>query len=284
MTIDSVSTKTAIEPRPEYEPNYYGDNLNNYYKILNSTLDFHGESTNYSSHNFHAFPAKFPPQIPRIFIEPLTQESDTVLDPLVGSGTTLVEAVLLGRNAIGVDLDPLAHLICKMKTNKISQVTAQNTLSEILTHIHFYQTPEKPVRWIKENFNKKTKEFIDFWFERKTQLELAALICSIDDVITDKNLKNFFLGIFSSIIITKSGGVSKARDLAHTRPHRDLKKNPKNAIDQFRIKAEKSIKNLRSMEKARGKAEIIPGDARKLPLLDNSIDLIITSPPLCKWH
>jgi len=279
MTIDSVSTKTAIEPHPEYDPNYYGDNLNNYYKILSSTLDFHGESTNYSSHNFHAFPAKFPPQIPRIFIETLTQESDTILDPLVGSGTTLVEAVLLGRNAIGVDLDPLAHLICKMKTRKISQITAQNTLSEILTHIHFYQTPEKPVRWIKENFDEKTKEFIDFWFERKTQLELAALICSIDDVVTDTNLKNFFLGIFSSVIITKSGGVSKARDLAHTRPHRDLKKKPKNAIDQFRIKAEKSIKNLRSMEKARGKAEIIPGDARKLPLLDNSIDLIITSPP-----
>lgn len=256
MTSGSVSTKTAIEPYPEYNSNYE-NNLNDYYKILNSPLDFHGESTKYSSHNFHAFPAKFPPQIPRIFIETLTQESDIILDPLVGSGTTLVEAVLLGRNAIGVDLDPLAHLICNMKIKKVSQRTAHHTLSEILTHIHFYLPPEKPVKWIKENFDKKTKEFIDFWFERKTQIELAALICSIDEVVTDKNLKNFFLGLFSSVIITKSGGVSKARDLAHTRPHRDIKKNAKNAIDQFRIKAEKSIKDLSTVEKGRGK-EAVP--------------------------
>ena len=279
MTIDSMSTETAVENHsPEYNCNSYKDELNNYYEILNSNFDFDGEPTNYSSHGFHAFPAKFPPQIPRMFIKNLTQESDTVLDPLAGSGTTLVEAVLLGRNAIGIDLDPLAQLICKTKISQISHISARNALSEILTHIHFYLNPEKPIEWIRE-IDEKTKEFIDFWFERKTQVELATLLCSIDEVVADEDLKDFFLGIFSSIIITKSGGVSRARDLAHTRPHRTEKKKPKNAIDQFRIKAEKSIKALSSTEKARGTAEIIPGDARHLPLSDSSVDLIITSPP-----
>ncbi len=279
MTIDSMSTRTAGESHSlEYNCSYNEDKLNNYYEILSSSLDFNGEPTDYSSHGFHAFPAKFPPQIPRMFIKNLTQEFDTVLDPLAGSGTTLVEAVLLGRNAIGIDLDPLAQLICTMKIKKISHTSAQNTLSEILTHIHFHLSPERPIEWIKE-IDGKTKEFIDFWFEKKTQVELATLICSIDEVVTDEDLKNFFLGIFSSTIITKSGGVSRARDLAHTRPHRIEKKKVKNAIDQFRIKAEKSIRALSSMEKARGKAEILPGDARHLPLSDDSVDLIVTSPP-----
>ena len=278
MTIDSMGTEPAIEKHSyEYSRNYY-TKLDDYYEILNSDLDFHGESTDYSSHNFHAFAAKFPPQIPRVFIENLTQESDTVLDPLVGSGTTLVEAALLGRNAIGVDLDPLAQHICKMKISKISQASAQCTLSDILTHIHFHLNPKRPSQWIEENFDEKTKEFIDFWFERETQLELATLMCSIDEVITDNDMKNFFFGVFSSVIITKSGGVSRARDLAHTRPHRDVEKKPKNALDQFRIKAEKSIEVLSDI-KARGEAKIIGGDARNLPLSDNSIDFIITSPP-----
>lgn len=253
--------------------------LYNYRNVLNANLDFHGMSTNYGSHNFHAFAAKFPPQIPHIFIESLTSESDIVLDPMVGSGTTLVEAILLGRNAIGIDLDPLAQLICNIKTAKISQNGAQKTLSDILDFVNFRIDQEETKRWMKSNFDEKTKEFIDYWFEKKTQLELASLICSIEKVVIDESMKKFFLGIFSSIIITKSGGVSKALDLAHTRPHRDLKKKPKNAIQQFRNKAEKSIKTFNIIENARGKAEVIPGDSRNIPIDDDSIDFIITSPP-----
>jgi len=49
--------------------------------LLSSDLDFHGKSSAYASHNFHAFPAKFPPQLPRKFIEGLTEPGDVVLDP-----------------------------------------------------------------------------------------------------------------------------------------------------------------------------------------------------------
>ena len=65
--------------------------------LLSGDLDFHGKSSAYASHNFYAFPAKFPPQLPRKFIEGLTEPGDIVLDPMVGSGTTIVEAFLAGR-------------------------------------------------------------------------------------------------------------------------------------------------------------------------------------------
>jgi DNA modification methylase len=65
--------------------------------LLSGDLEFHGKSSAYASHDFHAFPAKFPPQLPRKFIEGLTEPGDVVLDPMVGSGTTVVEAFLARR-------------------------------------------------------------------------------------------------------------------------------------------------------------------------------------------
>ena len=76
--------------------------------VLAEDLEFHGMRTAYATHNLHSFPAKFPPQLPRKFILSLTEPGDTVLDPMAGSGTTLLEARLAGRHAIGFDIDPLA--------------------------------------------------------------------------------------------------------------------------------------------------------------------------------
>ncbi|MFN3762794.1 MAG: DNA methyltransferase, partial [Anaerolineae bacterium] len=77
-------------------------------ELLAGDLDFQGAETGYASHRLHSFAAKFPPQIPRLFIQNLTDVGQVVLDPMAGSGTTVVEALLLGRRGVGVDLDPLA--------------------------------------------------------------------------------------------------------------------------------------------------------------------------------
>src|SRR3990170_4775245 len=76
-------------------------------QLLNGDLNFHNAESHYASHNLHAFAAKFPPQLPRLFIEGLTAPGDVVLDPMMGSGTTVVEAFLTGRHGVGFDLDPL---------------------------------------------------------------------------------------------------------------------------------------------------------------------------------
>ena len=71
-------------------------------------------STTYLTHNFHTYPAKFIPQIPKSTIKALTREGDIILDPFCGCGTTLVEANLLNRRAIGVDLTPIATLVSNL--------------------------------------------------------------------------------------------------------------------------------------------------------------------------
>jgi len=89
--------------------------------ILNGDLDFQGKTGDYASHNFHSFPAKFPPQLPAKFITTLTSAGEIVLDPMMGSGTTILEAYLSGRRAIGIDIDPLAMFNNKSKSNSSKQ-------------------------------------------------------------------------------------------------------------------------------------------------------------------
>ena len=67
-------------------------------------------------HGFHAYPARMHPQTAARLLGDLVPPKGTVLDPFAGSGTVLVEARLLGRSAIGTDLNPLAVALAKLKS------------------------------------------------------------------------------------------------------------------------------------------------------------------------
>jgi len=68
------------------------------------------------THGIHPYPAKMVPQIAREIIRRFTKEKALVLDPFCGSGTVLLEALIAGRNGIGIDTNPLACLIARAKT------------------------------------------------------------------------------------------------------------------------------------------------------------------------
>ena len=61
----------------------------------------------WATHNSD-YRGNFAPQIPRNVIEMYSQKGDTVLDPMVGAGTTLIETRLTGRSGIGIDINPSA--------------------------------------------------------------------------------------------------------------------------------------------------------------------------------
>lgn len=287
------------------EENKYTENLSlkdKFYKILSGNLDFHSEFSGYASHNFHSFPAKFPPQLPRIFIEELTQNGDRVLDPMNGSGTTVLEAILHDRIGIGFDIDPLAILISKIKTTTFDEKELRKQLYYLIERVReSLKTEKKQILAELQDYERETKDFIDYWFLPETQIELQALIREINK-IPDLEHKQFFKVAFSGIIIKKSGSVSMALDLAHTRPHlakivkneqgevifgKNLKDNPtgfsvktqRSPIEEFE---KKSLSNIKSIFKSMGKkipAFVSFGNAQQLPLQDNSVDLIVTSPP-----
>ncbi len=86
---------------------------------LVDAINFRGVVAGYT-HDFYRYPARFSPLVARAAIECFTQSGDTILDPFSGGATSLVEALTLGRNAVGVDISRLAMFLAKVKTLLLS--------------------------------------------------------------------------------------------------------------------------------------------------------------------
>ena len=86
----------------------------------------------YLTHGIHKFPAKFFPELPRYLIRKYSEQGEYVLDPMCGSGTTVLEALLTKRIGIGIDIDSIAQLITKVKTTPIASepLEAASTILE----------------------------------------------------------------------------------------------------------------------------------------------------------
>lgn len=234
-------------------------------------------------HALHPFAARFPHGLAGYFIESLTEPGDTVLDPMCGSGITLLEGWLAGRSVVGVDLDPLARRQSSARTAALDaeavQVAGRAAL-ERAAELHAGAThPANPLDLIRGGMDNATQKFLDYWFFRETQQELASLLLAIR-AEPEPGLRNLLEVVFSSTIVTKSGGVSRARDLAHTRPHRVADKQPRRPLRQFEILLNRAVDAYASVTPDTvGDSRIIAGDARALPVPDDSVNLIVTSPP-----
>lgn len=263
----------AINDYPEYTGSY----RENLLALLDDDLDFHGQSSRYSTHDLHAFPAKFPPQLPRKFIRVLTEADDLICDPMSGSGTTLLEAYLAGRNCIALDIDPLALLLARVKTRPMPVQVLIDLGAQIIETAQAWPAAQLDEA-INQTFDKKTRDFLDYWFSEENQRDLMALRCTIKSIEDDAQ-REFMWLVFSAIIITKSGGVSLARDLAHTRPHKVTDRKPRDPFNEFRKRLKRATNSLSQLAQQSSTIHIGESNAQNLPLADNSIDLIVTSPP-----
>jgi len=278
--------------------------------LLGQNLDFHDQPSRYASHAFHAFPAKFPPQLPAAFVTTLTQPGEVVLDPMMGSGTTLLEALLASRQGVGFDIDPLALRIVQAKITALDPNEVLHVGRALLRRARqrVENDAEELIAQGTQQWDEETRTFANYWFAAETQSELLAL-CSEIATVDDERIKNFLEIVVSSVVITKSGGVSLAFDLAHTRPHRAkravtkagqviiegaegthsaarlklLTKTLRSPFDEFEKRLEQNIKGLRELTSSLPAQALIPtislGNAQQLALPSDSVDLIVTSPP-----
>lgn len=227
-------------------------------------------------HNFHPYPCKFPAFIPREIIKKYAKKGDVIFDPFVGSGTTLVEASLLGYSSIGNDINPLSCLLSKVKATPISK----KKLEEIDIFLdNFLLEYKKNKRNITPFFYKS----IDHWFQENVILELSFIKNNILDV-ENKDIKDLLLICFSSIIVKLSNQESDTRYAAIDKKIKDYE-----AINLF-INKTREIKELyfSSWDNIKNKevyVNITQLDSRDLSgIKSNSIDMIITSPPYANTY
>jgi SAM-dependent methyltransferase len=231
----------------------------------------------FSLRPIHPFPARMAPSIIQRRLK--SQKAMCVLDPMAGSGTTIVAARLYGHRALGFDTDPLALLIARAWSSDVDLQNLRSRATKILIKARKrYQTIPLGAAY-PQKADPETRAFIRFWFDPTNRRQLTALS---DAILTVKDLteRTFLWSSFSRLIVTKDAGASLAIDVSHSRPHRAYTIAPVRPFDRFpsavdtvlRASHFSSGQNLPS-------AVINRGDARNLPLPDKSVDLVITSPP-----
>ncbi|MBM3210877.1 helix-turn-helix domain-containing protein, partial [Candidatus Poribacteria bacterium] len=232
--------------------------------------DFKAYNTKTYTHGFHTYPAMFIPQVARKLIKAFSNDNDTICDIFCGSGTTLVESSLLNRNSIGIELNPLAVLISRVKTTPIDPGTLMDKLKLIVRDYEEIRSPEIP------NFPN-----INYWFSENVIEDIARLRQAIWNIF-EENVRNFFCVCFSEVVRV----VSFTRH-GEFKLYRDKKKmegdfSP-DVMGEFIKRCHSNILGMReylSDLNGNTNVKVILGDSSK----DNgipaeSIDLIITSPP-----
>jgi len=194
----------------------------------------------YLTHWIYPYKGKFHPQMIRALLNIIgLNKGDTVLDPFIGSGTTAVEAQLLGINCIGIDISPLCVLQSKVKTESIE------VLPEIL-------------EWKEEILSKVGVNLFN--------LDDKALDKALES-ISDEKVRNFYL-------MAKLVAVSD-----NARRKKDFTKAFRKNLDLMILSVKDYVDVVKELKLELGEVDIKVGDSRNLPIEDNSIDGIVTSPP-----
>lgn len=231
---------------------------------------FKGANTGTYTHKIHRYPAMFIPQLVRKLILEYSEVGETVLDIFNGSGSTMVEALLTNRNAVGIEINPLANLIASVKTTPLNQDNIFNEFEKIRSHYF----SDAAVDYI--FFDK-----IDFWFVESVISNFSKIRNSIDGILSVE-LKNFFLICLSENVrelsVCRHAGFKMHRDPAKV----DKEYTATEIFSRFEKSVRKNAQAVGVFSK-----KVSDGTATKRLIFGSSadihdipkVDLILTSPP-----
>lgn len=246
---------------------------------------FTEDDTQYLSHDIHAYPAKFIPQIPAHLIARLSLPGELVLDPFGGSGTTAVEALRLNRRAISLDANPVASLLGKVKTTPPIKGVTDTELERLSIVVSsFLDEFGKRGDVLAQELTEKHRALIpdipniEKWFSFTSISELALLrhlILGIQDSVA----QDIALLALSRIIVRVSHQESETRYVSKPKivPPGFALKSFLADLHLVQRKVISTAKHVRD-----GSAVFHTLDTRKVTtdvLPHESVDLIVTSPP-----
>ncbi|MDP3052309.1 MAG: transcriptional repressor LexA [bacterium] len=239
---------------------------------IDYSWDFKKVNTKPYTHCFHTYPAMFIPHVARRLLLTYSKKGDIICDIFCGSGTALIESRLLGRNAHGIDLNPLAIFLAKTKTTPIDPKILNKEYPKLLKRIGEIKNNQikKPV------FNN-----LEFWFKEKVIIELAKIKTAIRE-ISNKNVRSFFMVAFSETVRKVSNTKSGEFKLVRIKGENLENHNP-DVLGTFKKRVELNIRGMESYYHDVDKktwTKIVYGDSSKDNGIKNeSVDFIVTSPP-----
>ncbi|MFX1294675.1 MAG: DNA methyltransferase [Promethearchaeota archaeon] len=296
----SVLDKKIFTHKPEWILNIYREKN----KIINSFIDsntiqekkinkifdlpieditrplskFIGKKLIYMTHGLHIYPAKFIPQIPQLCIKKYSDPLEYIIDPFCGSGTTLVEAMLLRRNAYGIDINPLAQLVSRVKTTPLDLDDLKYHYLKIIEFLDMgIKNKLTPLESVPDNSDFPN---LEYWFSERVRMELKQIQNQIN-LIENDQIKDFFLLILSSIIRKVSLADNDQLHPAKTKYATIQKGHKIPTFEIFKsmlIKKYKIMKYFSSYDFSDIKCKITGKGANDIELT-SSIDLAVTSPP-----
>ena len=231
----------------------------------------------FGPHGFHEYRGKFFPQLVRSLCNASAlRPGNIVLDPMCGSGTTLVEARALDLAAYGIDRNPLSRLIAHVKTDAIGwSGPALARAHKALDNLQTDSVREFP--WPQEDV-----EYLRRWFHLSALRDVAGLLKAVR-AIDDPAVREFGLLCLSNIVRRVS--IQKEDELRV----RKIQK-PYSSGDAQRLFRSEVLRNLEPMERLlhvdgghEEQYHVRTGDAKQIelifPSLKGRVDAIITSPP-----
>ncbi len=229
-----------------------------------------------------SYRACFKPQLPRFFIERLTQPGSRVYDPFMGRGTSLLEAALLGRVPVGNDINPLSLTMIRPRLNppQLAQVTAR------LQELDLSQAPEWPEELLVFYHPHTLREIVALKFYFLERLKEKALD-PVDDwirMVAINRLTGHSAGFFSVYSLPPNQAVSvKSQTKINERlkqapPLRDVRKIITKKSQS--LLADLTVEETRRLARCAQAAQLLNEPAEATPqIAADSVALAVTSPP-----
>jgi DNA modification methylase len=226
----------------------------------------------------HPFPARMAPELVHTHL-PGGESGLRVLDPMMGSGTTLVTARSRGYEAYGIDRDPLAVIIASAWTSDLNIDAFRSDARILLARAKIIARTLPKSESYPPNCDESTRKFIRYWFDERARRQLSALVRAVRE--TNFSTRLHLIVALSRMIITKQRGVSLAWDVSHSRPHRVCDSAPVSPFEFFLPNVEAIATRAPFQANApRPNVVAAQGDCRDLSRFgDAFFDYVITSPP-----
>ncbi len=246
-------------------------------KQRDSSWDFATADTKEFTHNLHSYPAMMIPQVARRLIRKYGKSATSIIDPFMGSGSVLVEGMLHEPiiNLYGLDINPLAILIAKVKTTPLNPELLEKHSSKISSSLEYKNDVDL------DFFNLHN---IDYWFKQSVIKDLSRLKNSIEE-IEDEKIKNFFLVCFSETV-RKVSNTRQGEFKLYRIEESKLENHSPNTIAVFNQIVNRNMKGMHAFYSSinfldkKNFVRIFKEDTRlKTSIPSNSCDLLVTSPP-----